>query len=127
MTTRGFRTRFAMHELSIVLGIIDGVTEEAERCGAAQVSAVHLRLGVLSGVAKEALLFAYDLACEGTLLQGSQLIVEDSPVVVHCFTCDADRTLDIPQRFCCPVCGSISPNILQGKEIEVMAMEVTSP
>jgi|SRR6185437_5188606 len=116
-----------MHELSIVLGIIDGVTEEAERCGAARVNSVHLRLGALSGVVKEALLFAYDLACEGTLLEGSQLIVEPSPVLIHCSRCDADRVLESPQGFCCPVCGTPSVDVLQGREIEVMAMEVTSP
>jgi hydrogenase nickel incorporation protein HypA/HybF len=113
-----------MHELSIVLSIIDGVTEEAELRGARGVSAVHLRLGALSGVMKPALLFAYDLACEGTLLQGSQLIVEESPMVVHCSTCDADRAVESPQSFHCPVCGADAANISRDQEIRVVAMEL---
>ena len=63
-----------MHELSIALAIVDGVTEEA---AGGLVRAVHLRLGRLSGVVREALLFAYQAACEGTALQGSELRIED--------------------------------------------------
>jgi hydrogenase nickel incorporation protein HypA/HybF len=66
-----------MHELSIALSIIDGVTEEAEQHGGGPVRSVHLRLGKLSGVVREALLFAYDQACEGTLLAGSELRIEE--------------------------------------------------
>ena len=66
-----------MHELSIALSIVDGVSEEAATCGGGLVRAVHLRLGRLSGVVREALLFAYDQACEGTSLEGSELRIED--------------------------------------------------
>jgi len=45
-----------MHELSIAMGIVEAATEEAQKRGV-QVSAVHLRLGALSGVVKDALLF----------------------------------------------------------------------
>jgi Zn finger protein HypA/HybF involved in hydrogenase expression len=31
----------------------------------------------LSGVAKEALLFSYGLACEGTAAEGSSLVIEE--------------------------------------------------
>ena len=69
-----------MHELSIALSIIEGVEEELTRYeDDARVAAVHLRLGPLSGVAKEALLFSYDLACEGTRLEGSRLAIEEAP------------------------------------------------
>ncbi len=63
-----------MHELSIVLSLIEGAEEEITRMGGGRVCAVHLRLGPLSGVVKEALLFSYDLACEGTSLEGSSLV-----------------------------------------------------
>lgn len=66
-----------MHELSIALAIVDGVAEEAGQRGGGLVRAVHLRLGRLSGVVREALLFAYDQACSGTTLEGSELRIED--------------------------------------------------
>lgn len=67
-----------MHELSIVLSIIEGVTYELQERGDPRLHAVHLQLGKLSGVVKEALLFAYDVACEGTLLAGSRLVIADA-------------------------------------------------
>ncbi|HYC62461.1 MAG TPA: hydrogenase maturation nickel metallochaperone HypA [Thermoanaerobaculia bacterium] len=67
-----------MHELSIALSIIDGVTDELQARGGPKLHAVHLQLGSLAGVVKEALLFAYDVACEGTLLAGSRLIIAES-------------------------------------------------
>lgn len=70
-----------MHELSIAMGIGDAALDESQRRGV-QLSAIHLRLGALSGVVKDALLFSWELACQDTPLQGSQLIVEDVPVIV---------------------------------------------
>ena len=67
-----------MHELSIALSILDFAAEEAERRGG-RVVAVHLRLGPLSGVVKEALLSAYELAREGTPLAAAALVVEEVP------------------------------------------------
>jgi len=112
-----------MHELSIAMGIVDAALEEAERRGV-QVNAVHLRLGALSGVVKDALLFSYEMACQDTPLQGSRLIVEDVPVVVFCPQCQERRTLASVQSFSCPECGSPTRDILQGKELEVFALEI---
>ncbi len=67
-----------MHELSIALSIIELAEEEAQRHGDVRVNAVHLKLGRLAGVAKEALEFSYGLACEGTALAGSRLEIEDT-------------------------------------------------
>jgi hydrogenase nickel incorporation protein HypA/HybF len=67
-----------MYELSIAMGIVDAALEEAQK-RSVQVSGVHLRLGALSGVVKDALLFSYEVACQDTPLQGSRLIVEDVP------------------------------------------------
>jgi len=63
-----------MHELSIALRIVEIVEEEALNKGVTRVDAVHLRLGDLAGVARDALLFSYGLACEGTAAEGSRLI-----------------------------------------------------
>ena len=112
-----------MHELSIAIGIVEAASEEAKKRGV-KVSAVHLRLGALSGVVKDALLFSYEMACQDTPLAGSQLIVEDVPVAVFCPNCNERRVLESMQSFACPVCGAATMNILQGKELEVYALEV---
>lgn len=112
-----------MHELSIAMGIVEAATEEAQRRGV-QVSAVHLRLGALSGVVKDALLFSYEVACQDTPLAGSRLIVEDVPVVVFCARCNGLRELTSLQSFACPECQTPTMDIRQGKELEVFALEV---
>ena len=113
-----------MHELSIAMSIIDMAQEEAERHGGAQVQAVHLKLGRLTGVAKEALLSSYEMACEATPLEGSQLLIEEVPVEVFCPKCNAPRRVDSIQWFCCPECGTATANVLRGKELEVVALEI---
>ena len=114
-----------MHELSIAMSIIEGAYREAMIRGGARVHAVHLKLGPLSGVVKDALLFSYELACEGTPLDGSELIIDEVPVVVYCPNCETDKMLDSIQRFCCPTCGTLTPNVVSGKELELVAIEIT--
>jgi hydrogenase nickel incorporation protein HypA/HybF len=112
-----------MHELSIAMSIVEVVQEEAGRRGV-QVEAVHLKLGALSGVVKEALLSGYEMACADTPLQGSRLVVEDVPVVVLCPACRGPRPLRSLQLFCCAECGAPASEVVQGKELEVVALEV---
>ena len=112
-----------MHELSIAMSIVELAEEEAERRGV-QVEAVHLKLGALSGVVKAALLSCYEMACEGTPLEGSRLLIDEDPVVIFCPSCRARRPLSSVQLFCCPECGTPCSEIVQGKELEVVALEI---
>lgn len=112
-----------MHELSIALNILDVAEEEAERQGG-HVAAIHLRLGPLSGVVREALESAYELAREGTPLAGAELVIEEVALVVHCAVCDANRTLSSVRQLCCPACGAPTPHVVSGRELEVRALEL---
>lgn len=113
-----------MHELSIALSIIEGAEEEAMRQGGGRVCSVHLRLGPLSGVVKDALLFSYELACEGTSLEGSSLVIVDVPLLIECPRCVAERTPISVQRLECSECGAPAARILHGAELEVAALEL---
>src|SRR4051794_35107288 len=112
-----------MHELSIAMGIVDAAMDEAKQRNV-QVSAVHLRLGALSGVVKDALLFSYEIACQDTPLEGSRLLIEEVPVAVFCPQCKQKRVLESVQSFTCPECGSPTRDVLHGKGLEVFALEV---
>lgn len=113
-----------MHELSIAMSMVEMAAEEAARRGATRVNAMHLKLGQLSGVVKEALLFSYSVACEGTALEGSDLVIEEVPVVIFCTKCNAERTLESIQYFCCSECFTPTSKVVRGKEIEVVALEI---
>jgi hydrogenase nickel incorporation protein HypA/HybF len=112
-----------MHERSIAVGIVDTAMEESQRRGV-QVSAVHLRLGALSGVVKAALMFSYEIACQDTALEGSRLVVQDVPVMVFCSQCQREQELPSVQLFACPECGLPTRDVRRGKELEVFALEI---
>lgn len=104
--------------------MLEVAKEEAERQKAIKVEAIYLKLGQISGVVKEALLFSYELACEGTIFQGSQLIIEELPVVIYCSSCEQQRTLASIQYFSCPICDTPAYDILQGRELEIVGLEI---
>lgn len=112
-----------MHELSIAYNLVETATQAAKKAGVTQVNLVHLRLGALSGVVKDALLFGYEIATEGTMLAGSRLVIEELPVIVFCPQCQQNRPLAGVQLLCCPDCGTPTPHIVQGKELQLVSLE----
>jgi hydrogenase nickel incorporation protein HypA/HybF len=113
----------AMHELSIAMSIVDMAQEEAERRDV-MIDAVYLELGPLSGVVAEALLFSYEMACRGTRLEGSRLVIKDVPIEVYCPACKTQRILTSMQWFCCPECGTPTSDVIHGRELAITALEV---
>jgi hydrogenase nickel incorporation protein HypA/HybF len=115
-----------MHELSIVLSIIDEIGDESEARCLHDVEVVHLKVGVFSGVDRDSLLFAWELACEGTPLEHSRLDIETVPLVVHCAVCHEDRTPPSVYQLCCPECETPCETIVTGRELEVVSLEVAA-
>lgn len=113
-----------MHELSIAQSLIEMAESAAHDAGATQVTRLHLRLGQLSGVVADSLFFCFDIAAEGTLLEGAKLEIETIPVIVHCPTCRENVTLPGTQRFRCPRCDTPTPQIVQGRELQLTSLEV---
>jgi hydrogenase nickel incorporation protein HypA/HybF len=113
-----------MHELSIAYSLVEMAARAAHDAGVSRVEAVRLRLGALSGVVKDALLFSYDVATAGTILAGSRLDIEAVPVAIHCSACGVTSSLPGIQSFRCPLCGQPSGDIRQGRELELVSLEV---
>lgn len=113
-----------MHELSIAMSILDVVEEEIERRGDVRVEAIHLKLGPLSGVVKDALLSAFELAAEQTDFARCSLIIEDIPISIHCPQCNAERPAQSIQSICCMDCGTPANEIVHGRELQVSALEL---
>lgn len=115
-----------MHELSIAQGLIEVACEALSGCEPppVRVRSVLIRVGALSGVVPEALQFCYELSVQGTPLEGSRLSVEEQPVVVFCPRCLENRILQDASRFRCPVCDTLTPQLIHGRELELISMEV---
>jgi hydrogenase nickel incorporation protein HypA/HybF len=114
-----------MHELSIARNVVEVASEAVREVGAARAVAVRVRVGALSGVAPEALVFCYEVAARDTPLEGSRLVVETVPVVLHCPTCDRDVVPPDMCRLVCPACGTPTADVRGGRELEVESVEVT--
>lgn len=113
-----------MHELSIALSIVESAAAKARELGAERVHTVYVRIGPLSGVMTEPLLFAFDLAALDTVISGARLVIEPEPVIAWCDGCVAEqRVADIRHRRC-PVCGEPTPGLVSGDALELLALEV---
>ena len=44
-------------------------------------------------------------SCQGTALEGSTLIIEDVPVIIHCSTCESNQLVETVQDLRCSKCG----------------------
>ncbi|MEM9554045.1 MAG: hydrogenase maturation nickel metallochaperone HypA [Acidobacteriota bacterium] len=115
-----------MHELSVAHSLVDLAEEAARGEGAQRVTALHLAIGALSCVAPEALGFCFELASRGTLLEGARLEIRRLPVRIHCVPCGRDVELSGIQSFRCPVCGTPSGDVRQGRELEIESLEIDS-
>ena len=112
-----------MHELSIALSMVEQVTAELGKHGGGTVEAVYVRIGVLSGVDVEALRFAYEIARQDTELAGSRLEIEVVPLLVECPQCGAKRVTEM-DSIQCTSCAGVAQKILEGRELEVRALEI---
>ena len=115
-----------MHELSIAVNIVEVAEEERRKHGAARVNAVHLRLGPLSGVVRDALESCFEMACADSPLSGARLVIEEVPIVVHCPSCAGARPAVSMQQMECSVCHSPADSVVHGRELEVVALEIDS-
>ena len=107
----------------MAMSLVELACEKASGLGDVRVEALHLRLGALSGVVKDALLFSFDVAAAGTPVAGARLEIEEVPLTVLCPRCAVERELDgFP--LVCPVCETPTPEIVRGKDLELHALEV---
>lgn len=113
-----------MHELSIAHSLVELAAEAAERAGGARVQVVFVRIGALSGVVREALEFSFEIAAQGTPLEGSRIEIEELAVVVRCGACAAVSVLPGVQQFRCPRCDTPTADVVQGRELELVAIEL---
>lgn len=111
-----------MHELSIACSIVETVEENlpTER---AKATKINLKIGKLSGVVKDALLFSFEIAAEGTRVEGAQIEIEELPVLVFCRKCGESSELGSPPIFRCLICSESTAELIQGKEMEIVSIE----
>jgi hydrogenase nickel incorporation protein HypA/HybF len=113
-----------MHELSIAMSVLEAIEEQSQQRNGARITAVHVKIGPLSGVVPKALQGAFELAREGTDFEECKLMIEEMPVIIRCAVCRADRPVVSIQQMSCSVCGTATADVAGGRELEVCAMEI---
>ncbi|MDE3234488.1 MAG: hydrogenase maturation nickel metallochaperone HypA [Bacteroidota bacterium] len=113
-----------MHELSIVMSIIDIARHEVEEAQAMAVEEIELDIGSLSGVEMDALEFAWKQGVKRTVLEHAAMKVNNISAKAECMDCRTEFPID-HYYDACPVCKGHFLNIKQGKELRVKSLTVT--
>lgn len=112
-----------MHELSIVMSIIDIATKQLQGTDATEIEEIELEIGSLSGVEEKSFDFAWNQAVKNTPLHNSIRVVNKIEGVATCLDCMIDFSVENLYD-ACPVCGGHFLNIKKGKELKVKSIVV---
>ena len=110
-----------MHELAISEAI---VSEVCEHVGDARVSRVTVEIGRLAAVVPDAIQFCFDLAANGTAVEGAALEIVEIPARGDCRQCGNSVELGDSFIGTCVVCGGIDLEIVNGQELRIRSVEV---
>lgn len=112
-----------MHELSIVMNIVDIAEDETAKAEASSVTSITLEIGTLSGIVMEALEFAWQSAIKGTVLENAELKINTIEGVAKCWDCGEEFNAQTLYQEC-PQCKGYFTDIIKGKEMRVMELTV---
>lgn len=109
-----------MHELSIVASLIELCEENARKQKASQISEIHTKIGVLSGIDKEQFKLCFESFKQGTMCENARLFMEDEALFGVC-ECGFKGKIS-GNSFFCPKCGANSLKITAGEEFYLMRL-----
>ena len=110
-----------MHEVSIAMGIMDIILEEAKKEEASLIKKVNLQIGEKAGVVIDALRFAIDTIVQNTLAEKAEWNIESIPFRGECIECGHQF---ISQDFLvCQKCGSFA-KLISGQELKIISIEI---
>jgi len=113
-----------MHELSIVMNIIQIAEQQAKAANATLIDEIELDIGTMSGIDMESIDFAWKQAVKQTMLQNAVRKVNCIDARAKCLNCNAEFAIK-NYYDACPVCGAHLLDILQGTELRVKSVTVS--
>lgn len=112
-----------MHELSIVLNIIEIVEEEAIKADAESVSAIELDIGKLSTIEPAAFEFAWEHGIRDSVLEKTELTINYIHGIGKCSECNSLFEMNALYDPC-PNCGCTFSEIMEGKELSIKSIRI---
>ncbi|MCP4134742.1 MAG: hydrogenase maturation nickel metallochaperone HypA [bacterium] len=107
-----------MHELGVLIEVINTVENLAEKNGLTKIDTLVLQIGELSSMIPKYIESCYPAAVDGTLLQETKLKIDILPGNAICKTCNKVFNI-IENSNNCPGCHSEAWELLCGKEFNI--------
>ena len=113
-----------MHEMVIAKQIIEiAASSIPDSMEDISVERVNLKVGKLSSVVPDSLMFCFEILSIDTRLAGAELNIEVVPVLARCRECKIEWTINEP-IFICKKCKSSSIKIISGRELDITSIEL---
>jgi len=112
-----------VHELSLVSSVFEVLEEKAREHGAVRITAVVLKVGIMSGAVPDLLESAFETFKKGTVAETARLEIVVVPVKVRCPDCGGEA-VRADTDFSCAGCGSRRVEIVEGRELVVERIEL---
>ncbi len=128
-----------MHEFTTAVGVVDTVTDVAKKHNAIKINKIELVIGEFTMLNAEQLIFAFEIASEGTLAHGAEVVITKQSGQIECQECqysgeiekqtkEVDHfVVDMTNIFECPKCHSNKTKISGGRDIYVNNIQVELP
>ena len=110
-----------MHELSIVMRIVDMAREQVHAHDAQVVEKIELEIGSLAGLEMDAFDFAWEQAVPNSVLSNAERVIHPVQARANCMTCNDEFNLEELYQ-ACPGCGSFNHQLVQGKELKLKSL-----
>lgn len=107
----------------MAIGILNIVTDEAQKAQVSAVTLVRLCIGDLAGVEATTLTACFEMLAEGTVANKARLIITRIPATGTCTACGATAT-GRGRMLKCPLCTAGSVKLATGREFYVESIEV---
>jgi len=122
-----------MHEVSVVTTLVDAIIKELQKYNVTKVNSVTVVIGDLTNLGQEQMKFAYEIVTRGTILDGSELVIEPEAIELECKTCnfkgpakiltDPDFDSHSIPVLACPECGG-DVIVTKGQSCVVKCMDI---
>ena len=113
-----------MHELTIVLNIVELSEDQLKQHDGNKIDAIELEIGSLAGIEMDAFHFAWTAALPGSVLQDSALTIKSMEGAAKCGQCHHE--FEVSDHYePCPRCGSFRSELVQGKELRINSLTIS--
>ncbi|MEM6726194.1 MAG: hydrogenase maturation nickel metallochaperone HypA [Bacteroidota bacterium] len=116
-----------MHEISLIRNIFNTLEAEFTQDEQERISAIDLKVGLLSNVEPILMQNALKAVTEAEgRFPNVKLAIEVIPIEIHCTDCDTHSLIE-NYRFACKDCGQPNNNVVRGTELLIHKVHFDEP